>query len=651
VFSNSSSIIITTNMTRDHSTTASAGQAVAAAAPIVAAAADSLPQQAIEQQPEKQQPEPKPSPDAQHDNADDDDNVEKQSAKRQKVENNNDGKPNKKSEKARKKNNTRRSNTNNNSASINNKSNSNSTSNNPHQLGTDKPGKDVHPGSYAHAAQRTLFNVHLAEFDNETLQQEGSDGDNDKKNPVEHRIKRKVALLLGYVGTKFGGFQINEGQQTLQGELELAMFQNRLLSKDNFGYPFKYGWSTSGRTDKGVHACAQVVSCKMEMTLAQEEDLNLVRAALNETLPVDIRVLDVVRVSRAFCAHTQRDKVRYQYMIPSFCLQNSSLVHEIFEKTLTNHLSPRPFASSSSSLDIDDNDDDSPPEEQPPEEEALQSVQESSSSSRPPRRRDYVNPLSPDEVTRLQDLLQVRSYRVTPDELNRLKQALQMYQGTHSFHNLAKGVKAKEARASRYIISFHVEDPIVLDGMEWIPTQVLGQSFLLHQIRKMVCLALDVARRDEATVPLQATMSRALSPQTTDMRMGVAPAQGLYLDMSFYTGYNQRKNQRQARGAPQLPDLDWSYGTDNNSNAAYVKDKNEKKNELLAADTAAVAGAAAAARWKEFRNGTVMKHVVSQELQEGNFVKHLYIQEFAFDAVKHYQVQQHQVKEESLKEE
>ena len=133
------------------------------------------------------------------------------------------------------------------------------------------------------------------------------------------------------------------------------------------------------------------------------------------------------------------------------------------------------------------------------------------------------------------------------------------------------------------------------------------------------------------------------------MKVGVAPAQGLYLDMSFYNGYNQRKNIRQGRGAPQLPDLDWSGDSSrSNSNAAAAAagsnvndDKSNKTSDVLeAAETSAVS------RWKEFRNGTVMKHVVAQELQDGNFIKHLYIQEFAVDVVKDYRIEQQQPQSE-----
>jgi hypothetical protein len=42
-------------------------------------------------------------------------------------------------------------------------------------------------------------------------------------------------------------------------------------------------------------------------------------------------------------------------------------------------------------------------------------------------------------------------------------------------------------------------------------------------------------------------------------------------------------------------------------------------------------------RWKEFRNGTLMTHVVEEEEREGNFIKYLYIQDSIFNYRKMYQ--------------
>ena len=193
----------------------------------------------------------------------------------------------------------------------------------------------------------------------------------------------------------------------------------------------------------------------------------------------------------------------------------------------------------------------------------------------------------------------LKDFRATPQHLEKLRAALAVYEGTHSFHNYARGVNADEGRSARYITSFNVETPVVFaNGMEWIPTQVTGQSFLLNQIRKMVSMAMDVAR---GAAPL-ALVEEALS-KNKDVRVNIAPSQGLFLEMSFYGGYNKHKQIN-----PDLQDLDFA----DESTPAYQ-------------------------RWKEFRNGTLMTHVVEEEEREGNFIKYLYIQDSIFNYRKMYQ--------------
>jgi len=276
-----------------------------------------------------------------------------------------------------------------------------------------------------------------------------------------------------------------------------------------------------------------------------------VRERVNARLPDQFRVLDVVRTTRNFCAKTQRDRVRYQYMIPSFALCDVSILRSMFEKAgCVNNGRPA------------------------------------------------TDPLSPDEVAELQR--QLVGFRSTTGQLDRLREALELYAGTHPFHNFSKGVSSDEDRASRYIVSFHVEEPVVFpNGMEWIPTQVLGQSFLIHQIRKMVSLAVDVAR---GAAPVQ-TISRALSKET-NLRLNTAPSQGLFLEMSFYSGYNRRKQSN-----PELRDIDW----DDETTATHE-------------------------RWKEFRKNVVMRHIVEEELKEANFLKYLYVQEYVFEYPRFYQL-------------
>ena len=88
--------------------------------------------------------------------------------------------------------------------------------------------KEPHAGSFANEEQRKLFNVELPPEEDPEI--------------AKTRSKRKVAFLLGYLGTNYTGFQINEKQRTLQGDFELALLRCNFLMRSNFGYPPKYGW-------------------------------------------------------------------------------------------------------------------------------------------------------------------------------------------------------------------------------------------------------------------------------------------------------------------------------------------------------------------------------------------------------------------------
>lgn len=74
-----------------------------------------------------------------------------------------------------------------------------------------------------------------------------------------------------------------------------------------------------------------------------------------------------------------------------------------------------------------------------------------------------------------------------------------------------------------------------LQGEPWIKIVVLGQSFMLHQIRKMVGLAvamiLGIAPKHAIAV--------ALRPQVTVITP-IAPDVGLFLDESIFDSYNTK---------------------------------------------------------------------------------------------------------------
>ena len=90
-----------------------------------------------------------------------------------------------------------------------------------------------------------------------------------------------------------------------------------------------------------------------------------------------------------------------------------------------------------------------------------------------------------------EELLQHRQRRATAEELQVFKDVMKMYIGTHNFWNYTAGAKYTDASATRHMLDIQVYDPEMVQSpsgveVEWIKVLVHGQSFQLHQIRKMM---------------------------------------------------------------------------------------------------------------------------------------------------------------------
>ncbi|HEV8169756.1 MAG TPA: tRNA pseudouridine(38-40) synthase TruA [Pyrinomonadaceae bacterium] len=109
-------------------------------------------------------------------------------------------------------------------------------------------------------------------------------------------------LLLQYDGTDFHGWQIQEGQRTVQGELTRAL---SLIDGRNVNV---HG---SGRTDAGVHAEGQVASVEIEREITPAK----LRAAINGNLDRDVRVLSVEAAADDFHARYSAIEKTYVYRI------------------------------------------------------------------------------------------------------------------------------------------------------------------------------------------------------------------------------------------------------------------------------------------------------------------------------------------------
>lgn len=126
------------------------------------------------------------------------------------------------------------------------------------------------------------------------------------------------------------------------------------------------------------------------------------------------------------------------------------------------------------------------------------------------------------------------NYRVTDEVLTRVNEILQLYVGTHNFHNFTSGIKPTERRAYRYIIKFECGKPFVREGLEFVTCKVRGQSFMLHHIRKMIGLMIAIVKGycKEDAIELSWGSEKVDVPK--------APGLGLLLDELYFDGYNKK---------------------------------------------------------------------------------------------------------------
>uniref|UniRef100_A0A1A9VB88 Pseudouridylate synthase 1 homolog n=1 Tax=Glossina austeni TaxID=7395 RepID=A0A1A9VB88_GLOAU len=127
------------------------------------------------------------------------------------------------------------------------------------------------------------------------------------------------------------------------------------------------------------------------------------------------------------------------------------------------------------------------------------------------------------------------TFRLPAEQLQKAKEILQKFEGTKNFHNFTSRKNFFDPSSKRFIMSFTCSDPFLSpQNIEFITVKVKGQSFMLHQIRKMVGLTIAIVR-GHTGVP---TLNKALSEERIDLPM--APGLGLVLDTVHYERYNER---------------------------------------------------------------------------------------------------------------
>lgn len=379
--------------------------------------------------------------------------------------------------------------------------------------------------------------------------------------------RRKIAIFFAYCGVGYQGMQKNPGAKTIEGDLEEALFHAGGVPEHDRGCPRRYDWARSARTDKGVSAVGQVVSGRFYVDPPGFID------RLNSILPPQIRIFGYKRATKSFNAKKFCDRRRYVYLIPLFALDPSC--HRDRESVLASMgsgnelvkclecsergrkvigiMGKRNFDSeggsrgsavqsgvssnsgaAESSLEMK--------EEGQVTADSLANTDQINDNCNENKETGKESESATNETARSEGENENGEVKVVKNEFcygdeerERFNRILRTYEGTHNFHNFTTRTKAEDPAAKRYIISFDAKTTVHVDGIEFVKCEVVGQSFMLHQIRKMIGLAVAIMRNAAS----ESLIETAFRPDI-NINVPMAPEVGLYLDECFFSSYNKR---------------------------------------------------------------------------------------------------------------
>ncbi|CAJ1071167.1 tRNA pseudouridine synthase A isoform X2 [Xyrichtys novacula] len=128
----------------------------------------------------------------------------------------------------------------------------------------------------------------------------------------------------------------------------------------------------------------------------------------------------------------------------------------------------------------------------------------------------------------------LKGFRLEPETLQRVNSLFARYKGTHNFHNFTSQKAANDPSAKRYITEMFCAEPFISSSVEFAVITVRGQSFMMHQIRKMIGLVIAVIRG----YAKEDVMERSWGQEKVDVPK--APGLGLVLERVHFDRYNKK---------------------------------------------------------------------------------------------------------------
>ncbi|KAE9976245.1 hypothetical protein BLS_007873 [Venturia inaequalis] len=461
--------------------------------------------------------------------------------------------------------------------------------------GRPNKGRDMGRGEYFRSATGRRQRNEESQAKRGKWDEERKDGPvatNFTKEEIEadsRQPKRKVAVMLGYSGSGYKGMQMMPDQPTIEGDLFKAFVAAGAISKANADDPKKSSFVRCARTDKGVHAAGNVISLKLII-----EDPDIIKK-INDALSPQIRVWGIERTTGSFSCYQACDSRWYEYLLPTSCYlpphpksyMGKKLVELAEEVGDTEGFNSRQeevasfwedveakfiqpilegldedirvqveealYRTTTDQEMLEDNDDDETSSDAgdaaPKENKRVESGPAEVADTTSPEIDDASTAvadtaLEPVVDPRLQAatkslkaayIAAKKTYRIPQSRLTRVQEVFAGYEGTRNYHNYTVRKSFSDPSSKRHIFSFAVNPkPIIIGDTEWISLKVHGQSFMMHQIRKMVGMASLMVRCGTPLSRLEETFTKEV------FSIPKAPGLGLLLERPVFNNYNNK---------------------------------------------------------------------------------------------------------------
>ena len=247
-----------------------------------------------------------------------------------------------------------------------------------------------------------------------------------------------------------------------------------------------------------------------------------------------MEIFGIIKTASSFHAKDRADSRYYEYLLPTFVFTRQS--RDEFLKLAE---------ASSVRTDVDGK----------PGKIPSMPEKKNSSDSEGEEIEIEVEEVKPKIELSAEELERISKYRVSAEDLENFNKILSFYCGTHNFHNFTIGKAATDASAQRHIKTFVAGAPFIKvseneeieASLEWVAVRVHGLSFMMHQIRKMIGLAILAVRLDAFEPEHLTSLFNRLFSKTAKFNVPKAPALGLFLDHPLFEGYNRKFGKEENR--------------------------------------------------------------------------------------------------------